>query len=47
VPRNEKVRTTLVALQRKALSNLEEKGIETLHLALGMATAANPDAREV
>jgi hypothetical protein len=34
----QKVRTTLVALQRKALSNLEEKGIETLHLALGMAT---------
>jgi Protein of unknown function (DUF4011) len=25
-------------LQRKALSNLEEKGIETLHLAIGMAT---------
>lgn len=34
----QKVRTTLVALQRKALSNLEEKGIETLYLALGMAT---------
>lgn len=34
----QKVRSTLVALQRKALSNLEEKGIETLHLALGMAT---------
>src|SRR5262249_11443754 len=33
-----KVRGTLVALQRKALSNLEEKGLETLHLALGMAT---------
>ncbi len=27
----------LLALQRKALSNLEEKGIETLFLALGMA----------
>lgn len=34
----QKVRTTLVALQRKALSNLEEKGIETLYLAMGMAT---------
>lgn len=34
----QKVRSTLVALQRKALSNLEEKGIETLHLAMGMAT---------
>lgn len=34
----QKVRTALVALQRKALSNLEEKGIETLHLAMGMAT---------
>ncbi len=33
-----KVRSALVALQRKALSNLEEKGIETLHLAIGMAT---------
>ncbi len=33
-----KVRSALVALQRKALSNLEEKGIETLHLAMGMAT---------
>jgi hypothetical protein len=33
-----KVRNTLVALQRKALGNLEEKGIETLHLTLGMAT---------
>ena len=31
-------RKTLVALQRKALGNLEEKGIETLHLAMGMAT---------
>jgi hypothetical protein len=28
----------LLALQRKALSNLEEKGIETLHLAMGLAT---------
>ncbi len=34
----QKVRNALVALQRKALSNLEEKGIETLHLAMGMAT---------
>ncbi len=34
----QKVRRALVALQRKALSNLEEKGIETLHLAMGMAT---------
>lgn len=33
-----KVRTALVALQRKALGNLEEKGIETLHLAFGLAT---------
>jgi very-short-patch-repair endonuclease len=34
----QRVRSALVALQRKALSNLEEKGIETLHLAMGMAT---------
>ncbi len=34
----QKVRSALVALQRKALSNLEEKGIETLHLAMGVAT---------
>lgn len=34
----QKVRHALVALQRKALSNIEEKGIETLHLAIGMAT---------
>jgi very-short-patch-repair endonuclease len=33
-----KVRSALVTLQRKALSNLEEKGIETLHLAMGLAT---------
>jgi very-short-patch-repair endonuclease len=33
-----KVRNALVALQRKAVSNLEEKGIETLFLAIGMAT---------
>lgn len=33
-----KIRNTLIALQRKALSNLEEKGIETLYLAIGMAT---------
>jgi hypothetical protein len=31
-------RRALVALQRKALGNLEEKGIETLFLAMGMAT---------
>ncbi len=34
----QRVRNALIALQRKALSNLEEKGIDTLHLALGMAT---------
>ncbi len=34
----QKVRNALVALQRKALANLEEKGLETLYLALGMAT---------
>ncbi|MBX3356383.1 MAG: DUF4011 domain-containing protein [Phycisphaeraceae bacterium] len=28
----------LLALQRKALSNLEEKGIETLHFAVGLAS---------
>jgi very-short-patch-repair endonuclease len=33
-----KMRQSLVTLQRKALSNLEEKGIETLFLALGLAT---------
>ena len=33
-----RVKSGLIALQRKALSNLEEKGIETLHLAMGMAT---------
>jgi hypothetical protein len=38
-----KVRSALVALQRKALSNLEEKGIETLHLAIGMATWPTAD----
>jgi very-short-patch-repair endonuclease len=31
-------RHMLVAIQRKALGNLEEKGIETLFLAMGMAT---------
>ncbi|WP_081752621.1 AAA domain-containing protein [Kallotenue papyrolyticum] len=36
--RRQKARSALVALQRKALSNLEEKGIETLHLAMGLAT---------
>jgi very-short-patch-repair endonuclease len=34
----QKARSALVALQRKALSNREEKGIDTLHLAMGMAT---------
>ncbi|GAP12128.1 AAA domain-containg protein [Bellilinea caldifistulae] len=34
----QKVRSALISLLRKALSNLEEKGIETLHLAMGMAT---------
>ena len=33
-----KVQHSLLAIQRKASSNLEEKGIETLFLALGMAT---------
>jgi very-short-patch-repair endonuclease len=32
------VRKALTAIQRKALGNREEKGIETLHLALGLAT---------
>mgnify|MGYP000558695916 CR=1 FL=1 len=31
-------RNAFIALQRKAVANREEKGIETLHLALGMAT---------
>ena len=35
--RNE-VRHKLVSIERKARSNLEEKGLETLFLALGMAT---------
>ncbi len=39
----QRVRHTLLALQRKALSNREEKGIETLHLAMGMATWPTPD----
>jgi len=34
----QRVRNALIAIQRKALGNLEEKGIETLHLAMGMAT---------
>lgn len=38
-----RIRSALVALRRKALSNLEEKGIETLHLAMGMATWPAPD----
>ena len=33
-----RVRAALVAIQRKATSNREEKGIETLHFAMGMAT---------
>lgn len=33
-----KMRRALISIQRKALSNLEEKGIETLYLAMGMAT---------
>lgn len=33
-----KTRQALIAIQRKALSNLEEKGIETLHVAIGLAT---------
>lgn len=32
------VRRKLSAMQRKALSNFEEKGIETLYLAIGIAT---------
>lgn len=32
-----KVRRTLVAIQRKALGNLEERGLDTLYLALGLA----------
>ena len=34
----QKIRSALVALLRKALSNLEEKGIDTLYIAMGMAT---------
>jgi very-short-patch-repair endonuclease len=34
----QKLLTALIALQRKSLANLEEKGIQTLHLALGLAT---------
>ena len=34
----QKIRTVFVALRRKALGNLEEKGIQTLHLAVGMAS---------
>jgi hypothetical protein len=34
----QKTQSALVALQRKALGNLEEKSIETLHLAMAMAT---------
>jgi len=39
----QKIREALVAIQRKALSNLEEKGIETLHLAMGLATWSASD----
>lgn len=38
-----KTRHILVAIQRKALANREEKGIETLFLAMGMATWAATD----
>ena len=38
VDARQKVRQTLIAIQRKALSNREEKGVETLFLAVGMAT---------
>ena len=38
-----RIRNSLVALQRKALSNMEEKGIETLHLAIGLATWPSAD----
>lgn len=34
----QKTRHKLVAIQRKTLGNLEEKGIDTLRLAMGMAT---------
>jgi very-short-patch-repair endonuclease len=34
----QKIRTVFVALRRKALGNHEEKGIQTLHLAVGMAS---------
>ncbi len=34
----QKLRKALIAIQRKALGNREEKGIETLHLAVGLAT---------
>ena len=33
-----KVRAALATLRQKALSNLEEKGVDTLHLALGLAS---------
>ena len=32
------IRETLVALQRRAVTNFEEKGVDTLYLALGTAT---------
>lgn len=42
----QKIRSIWVALRRKALGNLEEKGIQTLHLAVGMATwPAGDDGR--
>jgi len=34
----QRVRSALIALQRKAVANREEKGLDTLHLSLGMAT---------
>ncbi len=39
----QKRRNALVALQRKALNNREEKGVETLYLAMGIATWSAPD----
>jgi len=38
-----RIKSALVALRRKALSNLEEKGIGTLHLAFALTTWPAPD----
>ncbi len=38
-----RIEHALTAMQRKALGNLEEKGIDTLFLAHGMATWPAPD----